>query len=971
MLSVNRGFPFSILLSLLLLSSSAFAATISGAITDASTGKPVVFATVRILELAGEVHTDADGKYVFEEIPAGRYTVAVTFAGYMDYAIGVVETSIDGTKTLDAALQPDVAPLYRDEADAETGVAQVGNKTESNSLHDQPIRLLDMPIRGYQDYVALQPGTVRRFYGAPLHVRGGRIEEFGYDVDGFSQQDPFTGAPFTAINGNTIDDIRFYPGYSDPSHGWLASGHADIMTRETWAAGGSFEAITDNFHGERSDYNLYALDLSGPLLTKTPGRLTYAMAGEYRTIGNRDPGGPGDWNSLGAWHGNLRWRPSDRTSTLIGTRGSYEDWKYTPTAWYFNSVHAPRGIDENYSVFGKIEHNIARRTKLSASANWLSVSHRQGDGRHFDDLWAYGRPSGNPNFDQTRLFTAWNDLFLDPDSLVEGRYVRLTTPVVESTFTVELPNGDTIQRPFIIRGDEGTVWDDYFEQKGSYIGGRFDLSHAHRNSATSRIGFEFQRHNVRAYNHLFPANIYQGTDGGFDDISRYGYDEMGEASDDGGINDAKHPVFLAGFLIHHIELEDLTLDAGLRWDRFDYDTEALIDPSNPLDPFDNAIYADTASGLSEEERNDLRQGAQQLDPDELTTVATINRLSPRLSASFHAGEGSKLHFSAARYVQQTPLRYVYQDFDFLEYKIRTGGYAYVFGNPSIVPMSTIQYEAGLAQEVGSHLEFTARAFYRDISDRIGSRNQPADPQNFALFDNLGDATVKGLEFSATLERTSGLAAIVSYTLSSADERGNMYDAPNNIAWTNAEVPPVTAPVWYDQRHRIVVNVDLRNSPGGGPQLGNWHPLENAGVDLIADIGSGFPYSPVGVYNEVTLGAISPRPVGPVNSERSDWTYRIDLKANKSFAIAGADLELYIWVINLFDRENVVDVYNGTGQPDNTGYLDTGEGQQFVINNDSIHDSSFLTGEQKYNLRQNDPANFDIPRQIRFGMRVGF
>src|SRR3990170_7427089 len=111
MFSINRGFPFSILLSLLLLSSSAFAATISGAITDASTGKPVVFATVRILELAGEVHTHADGTYLFEEIPAGRYTVAVTFAGYMDYAIGVVETSIDGTKTLDAALQPDVAPL--------------------------------------------------------------------------------------------------------------------------------------------------------------------------------------------------------------------------------------------------------------------------------------------------------------------------------------------------------------------------------------------------------------------------------------------------------------------------------------------------------------------------------------------------------------------------------------------------------------------------------------------------------------------------------------------------------------------------------------------------------------------------------------------------------------------------------------------------------------------------------------------
>ena len=139
---------------------------------------------------------------------------------------------------------------------------------------------------------------------------------------------------------------------------------------------------------------------------------------------------------------------------------------------------------------------------------------------------------------------------------------------------------------------------------------------------------------------------------------------------------------------------------------------------------------------------------------------------------------------------------------------------------------------------------------------------------------------------------------------------------------------------------------------------------------MLEAGTGFPYSTQSVYNEVALGAVSTRPSGPFGSERMPPVYRLDLRANKSFSVAGGDLEVYLWVINLFDRKNVSDVYQGTGKPDNTGWLETPDGQQFVQNNPTIHDSSYLTGEQKYMLRQNDPANFDIPRQIRFGMRVG-
>lgn len=948
------------------------AASISGRITDASNGEPVVFATVRLLELGTEVHTDADGRYVFDGVAAGRYTVAVTFAGYSDYSIGVVEVQMEGQKTLDAALQPDIAPIYQRDTE-QTRVGLKDKPGPEGTSHGDPIRLSDLPIRGYEDYVAIQAGTVRRFYGAPVHVRGGRTEEFSYEVDGFSQQDPFTGRSFTAINGNTVDDISFYPGYSDPSNGWLASGHAEVTTKETWSTGGSFEAITDNFHGEKSDYNLYALDLSGPLLSQTPGQLTYAMAGEYRTYGTREVGGPDDWNYLGAWHANLRWRPTDRTSTLVGTRGSYEDWKYTPRAWYFNSEHAPRGVDENYSVLGTLEHEIARNTEIEASVNWFAAKHRLGDGVHFDDIWAYGRPGRNPRFDQTSLFFSWDDLNLDPEiiTIPEDPRPPLYTPVVESTYTVSLPGGGSEEHSFIIRGDEGSVWDDYYEQKGSYLGGKLELEHAHSSTAETEIGIEFQRHTTRAYHNLFPVNVYQGINGGFDDIDRFGYDEFGIESDSDTYG-VKHPVFFAGYLNKRLELRELIIEFGLRWDRFDYDAKGLVDPENPLDPYDWSAYADTATGLSDEERDELRQGTQRLSEDELTDIDAISRLSPRVSASMPVGSSTTLHFGAGRFVQRPPLSTLYTSFDFMEYKLRTGGYNYVFANPTLKPTESIIFEAGVSQKLSHDATANASVYTKEFKNLVGATTQPAIPNSFSSLADAGEATVKGLELALRLTPARGIATQASYTLSDvSDDDRSLANTNSNIAWTVAQPRKIGGPFTFEQKHRFIGVLDLRTGPDDGPMVGESYPLSNAGVTLHFEAGSGFPYSPMFVYNEVTLGAISPRPAGPIGSESTPATYRLDLKANKTITAMGVDLEVYLWVINLFDRDNVVDVYRGTGEPDNTGWLDTPDGQQFVQDNSNIHDTSYLTGEQKYQLRQNDPANYDIPRQIRFGMRVGF
>jgi outer membrane receptor protein involved in Fe transport len=77
---------------------------ITGTVTEAATGKPVSYATVSILDVSGKAVNGGvagdDGKFVLAGVPAGTYTVQVTFLGFKDETRPGVVVEPGGTVAL-------------------------------------------------------------------------------------------------------------------------------------------------------------------------------------------------------------------------------------------------------------------------------------------------------------------------------------------------------------------------------------------------------------------------------------------------------------------------------------------------------------------------------------------------------------------------------------------------------------------------------------------------------------------------------------------------------------------------------------------------------------------------------------------------------------------------------------------------------------------------------------------------------
>lgn len=901
--------------------------------------QPLAGVNIRVVGQRLGAVTDETGQFVIIGIPGGLQSVQANLLGYAAYTASNVSITPDFTTELNITLRTEAVQMSEVKVEAERPLLQKDATSTTRFISADQIQ--KSPTRGYQDAAAQQAGVVnfqrlidRESSNSPtLIIRGGRPNETAYFVDGFSQQDPLTGNSTTSINNNAIEEVVVLNGGFNAEYGRIMSGVVNVITKGGGSSySGSIEGLSDNlggvgdkFLGTRVyDYNLYDANLGGPII-KGKDFGTFYFSGQRRWQRDRAP--RSNYNSflpsntLGGitGQGKLLFPLGEHLNLNVGALASDDDWQEYRNAYRFDLAHSPRYEDRNRSLTGSLSHTLNAKTFYNLGVSFFSTERKRGDGLFFDDLTAYNR---TPNLDY-RTDIPW---------FYPGFSGNPGDPLSDSLAAAALA----------VPGSTGTAWDDYLHRKSEYLSFKGDMTSQINAYHQLKFGGQYDLHTLRFYQNYFPTNFSPVQQ----DIDSYGFGQDGNTESDSGIDGPRKPRTAGAYLQDKYERSGLVVNAGVRFDYINVNADALKNENNPLGDDGQLTAAD------------------------LTESKTYSRISPRIGVGFPVTDRMVLHANWGQFFQQPNLQDLYVSYRFLEYKVQTGQYFVPFGNPNLKPEQTTAYEVGIAQQMNDYAKFDLSVYYKDVRDLVQIASIPVTgpgENNFSSFRNKDFATIKGVDFGFTLRRINHIAANVAYSLSFAKGTGSVSNTQRNVAWTGGDPPRQTAPLDFDQRHKISVNLDYALGKGEGTKVGNWTPFSQLDVNVLYNVASGTPYTPTTVYDEVTQGAVNITPVGPLNSRALPWTQSLDFKATKRMLVSNLNVDVYAWVINAFDADNVVNVFTGTGSAATTGYLSTPEGQALTAD----LASKGIDATNAYRLAQQGSALFNTPRTIRFGLRVGF
>ncbi|MEO1450680.1 MAG: TonB-dependent receptor, partial [Bacteroidota bacterium] len=148
-------------------------AAVSGRITDAQSGEPLVGATLRINEANILTHTDAWGGFMIEKLPWGVHEVIVNYLGYQDKAI-TIQIDDASPEAINVAMEPKLLTVKEVLIHASTG--KLATIPSVNALD-----LQNRPMRSAQDALRMVPGLF-----TAQHAGGGKAEQIflrGFDID--------------------------------------------------------------------------------------------------------------------------------------------------------------------------------------------------------------------------------------------------------------------------------------------------------------------------------------------------------------------------------------------------------------------------------------------------------------------------------------------------------------------------------------------------------------------------------------------------------------------------------------------------------------------------------------------------------------------------------------------------------------------------------------------------------------------
>jgi len=257
---------FVLLLLLVLLPASVSAAVLRGVARDRETNEPIAYVTVQVLgrseggdDVSQGVMTLDDGRYVFGDVPPGRYLVRFTRIGYTAYEDSLFARA-GYNYELNAILVVKPVPVekivveedrFARVQDVQPGFVSI----KGDQLSQLPGIAEGDPIRGLQ----LLPGVqAASDFSSALYVRGGGPDQTLVLLDDATVYNPTHAFGFfSTFNPDATGDVNLYKGAYPADHGGRLAAVLDVHTPE---------ANARNFNGKVNLSTIASrLSLNGPV----------------------------------------------------------------------------------------------------------------------------------------------------------------------------------------------------------------------------------------------------------------------------------------------------------------------------------------------------------------------------------------------------------------------------------------------------------------------------------------------------------------------------------------------------------------------------------------------------------------------------------------------------------------------------------------------------------------------------------
>lgn len=391
-----------------------------------------------------------------------------------------------------------------------------------------------------------------------------------------------------------------------------------------------------------------------------------------------------------------------------------------------------------------------------------------------------------------------------------------------------------------------------------------------------------------------------------------GRDDGGPYPDRGSFRDMFDYFPWAGtvYLRDKLEYGSMIASLGFRWDFFIQDKDKLI----PI-----AQNDDLGSGI---------------------ILGDRQKISPRIGFSYPISDKAKVHFNYGHFYQMPSLTAMYAR-NTVNVDANT-----IIGNYNLDYKKTIQYSFGVKYAMSENYSLDISGYFKDEFDKINASDVKVGGLTRQQYRNSDYGRSRGFEL--TLEKTGGgyvnglIWYVYAFAFGKASEAAREWQTPFELS----REPLSEAPLDDDVRHILNASIQIYVPSTVKPRLFGL-PIPNAwSLAFISRLESGRPFTPNRDYPNVSgqTGEDIQR-----NSLRKPSIINFDVKFTKDFMLAGLDLSFILWVENLFDSRNVLDLYNNTGRPD------TRQNQSQVVK-----------GGTQYDL---NPSNWDFGRQIRLGMEI--